>query len=344
MLVSSLATFLVIHFFRTYAIRVGLTDNPDSRRVHTGSVPLIGGIAMYCGVLVSILVTQITFTNHNYFILITAIIIIIGVLDDHKDISVSLRILFQVLVSIITVTLCGVYIGSFGSLLGSGDIILNEWGYFVAIIAIIGGMNAVNMTDGAHGMAGANSLVTFIALFYLSLESVSHEYVLLIAVFCSVVLVFLMFNLCIGISISKRIFMGDVGSMFIGFTIVWLLIVMSKGEGRVFAPVTALWLFAMPLLEMSSTILRRLISGKSLFKPDLNHTHNVLARLGLSVKNILLLNMLVSTLMAVIGILGEQYEVSEWVMFFGFVLISVIYVVSYHFAARKVLINSKLTD
>ena len=128
--------------------------------------------------------------------------------------------------------------------------------------------------------------------------------------------------------------MGDAGSMLIGLAIVWLLIDLSQGEDRVFAPVTALWLFAMPLIEMVTAVLRRLTSGKSPFKPDLDHSHHLLIRLGVGEKSTLLILILFSLLMAVIGILGELYEVAERVMFVGFLLIFGIHFFSHRVAFR----------
>ena len=129
--------------------------------------------------------------------------------------------------------------------------------------------------------------------------------------------------------------MGDAGSMLIGLAIVWLLIDLSQGEDRVFAPVTALWLFAMPLIEMVTAVLRRLTSGKSPFKPDLFHSHHLLIRLGFGEKTTLLVIILFSLLMAVIGILGELYGVAEWVMFVGFLLVFGIHTISFRLVLRK---------
>ena len=144
--------------------------------------------------------------------------------------------------------------------------------------------------------------------------------------------------------------MGDAGSLFIGLAIGWLLIDLSQGEGcdfdfghgcRVFAPVTALWLFAMPLIEMVTAVLRRLTSGKSPFQPDLYHSHHLLLRLGIKEKYTLLLMLLVSLLMVIIGILGELYEVAERVMFFGFLRAFGIYFVSYGIVLRNIQNNGK---
>ena len=125
---------------------------------------------------------------------------------------------------------------------------------------------------------------------------------------CSVLPVFLINNLCLGDSEHTRIFMGDSGSIVIGLLIVWLLINLSQGEGRAFSPVTVLWLFALPLIEISTVTLRRLASGVSPFKPDRNHTHHLLIRLGFEEKSTLLILILFSLLTAIIVFLGEQYS------------------------------------
>ena len=334
--IASVTTFVAISLLRPFAISIGLVDKPSNRKLHTGSVPLLGGIAMYIGIVVSILAAQIDLNQYNYFLLASLIIVMVGVLDDHHNIAVSLRIFFQVLVAVIIASVGSVSLESFGNLLGSGDIILSKWAYFFTVIAIIAGMNALNMSDGIHGLAGGSSLITFLAILYLSIDSISQEYILIAFLFCAVLPVFLIHNLCLGIAESKRIFMGDSGSMFIGLVIAWLLISLSQGEDRTFAPVTALWLFAVPLIEMSTAILRRLTSGKSPFMPDLYHSHHLLIRLGVGEKSTLLVLILFSLLMAVIGILGELYGVAEWVMFVGFLLIFGIYIVSYKMALKNI--------
>jgi UDP-GlcNAc:undecaprenyl-phosphate GlcNAc-1-phosphate transferase len=334
-LIASFTTFVAIFLLRPFAISIDLVDKPNKRKLHAGSVPLIGGIAMYIGVVVSILATSNDLNQFNYFLLASLILVMVGVLDDHRNISISLRLLVQMVVGIIIVTVGDIRIESLGNLLGNGEIILNKWTYFVSIMAIITGINALNMSDGIHGLAGGSSLITCLAMIYLSIGSISHSSLLIMALLCSVLPVFLIYNLCLGMSESKRVFMGDAGSMFIGLVVAWLLINQSQGEDRAFAPVTALWLFAVPLIEISVVILRRIISGKSPFKPDLYHSHHLLIGLGVGKKSTLLILTLFSLLMAVIGILGELYGVTEWVMFVGFLLIYGIYIFFYRIALRK---------
>ena len=335
-LIAPFTTFILIALLRPFAKSIGLTDKPNDRKRHEGSVPLIGGIAMYFGIVVSLLLTN-DLNQFNVFILASLIVVIIGILDDHKDISVSLRLFFQALTSIIIVSVAGINIESLGNLLGNGDIIINNWSYFISMIAIIASMNAVNMTDGIHGHAGGSSLITFLAILFLSIGKISNDNLLIIQIFCLVLPIFLIYNLCIGMPNSRRIFMGDAGSMLIGLGISWTLIDLSQGENQVFSPVTALWLFGMPIIEICTTVLRRLASSKSLFKPDLLHFHHLLLSLGFSNRAVLISTLSISFIMASIGILGELFRVAEWVMLSGFLLTFLIYIIT----ASKRITNKK---
>jgi UDP-GlcNAc:undecaprenyl-phosphate/decaprenyl-phosphate GlcNAc-1-phosphate transferase len=341
MLITSIATFIAIYLLRPFAISIDLVDRPNNRKSHKGSVPLIGGIAMYIGVVIGILVSSHDLNKFNFFLLASFIIIIVGILDDHHNISVTLRLLFQGLVAVIIASVGGIQIESLGNVLGIGEITLNEWSYFFTVIAIVAAMNAVNMADGIHGLAGGNSLITLLAILYLSISSISNLVILIMLLLCAALPVFLINNLCLGVSKSKRIFMGDAGSMFIGLVIVCILVDLSQGEDRVFSPVTALWLFAIPLIEMSTAILRRIVSGKSPFKPDSLHTHHLFLRFGIRENNTLLLMLFISLSTAAIGILGEIYDVAEWLMFVGFMLVFLIYISVHGIALKRIQENGK---
>jgi UDP-GlcNAc:undecaprenyl-phosphate/decaprenyl-phosphate GlcNAc-1-phosphate transferase len=324
-LVSALTTLVAISFLQTFARNFDLLDIPDARKTHHGSVPLVGGIAMYIGLIVGISLTSNNLSELNYFIIASGIILILGVLDDFYNASVLLRIIIQILVAIFIIIAGDINIESFGSLFGGGGIFLHNWSYFLSVIAIITAMNALNMVDGIHGLAGISSLITFLAILYVSMDTLSQEIIFFLFLMSSVLPVFLIYNLCLGVPSSKRIFMGDAGSMFIGLTIVWALIKLSQGDDRAFAPVTALWLFCLPLLEIFTAIFRRFSSGNSPFKPDLFHSHHLLKLLGLGEKTILLALSAFSFLMAIIGVLGEVYEIDEWKMFVSFLLVFLIH-------------------
>jgi len=324
--VAMVTTFIAISVLRPFAISINLTDSPYNRKKHEGIVPLIGGLGMFFGFFISVLTTTVDLNHIRYFLLASFIVVHIGALDDHRDISVWYRFFFQIVAAVIVAAVAGVDIESLGNLLLSrGEILLNSWSVFFTIIAIIVAMNAVNMSDGIHGLAGLMRLVTLLSLAYFSYIGSNRETLMIALLMCAVIPPFLFYNLSIGRAEEKRIFMGDAGSMFLGLGIVWLLVDLSQGEYRSFSPVIALWLFAVPLIDSVSTVLRRIILGQSPFKPDLNHLHHILIRIGLSSKFVLIIILLFSLFMTLIGIIGELNEISEWKMFVGFISIFVIY-------------------
>ena len=331
---SASITLIAITILHPIAVNFKLVDSPNIRKPHSGSIPLIGGIAMFTGVSFSLLMFLDYFDYIYYFLYTSIIIVIVGIVDDSKNISPFIRLLFQMIVGLIIVTIAGVNIDSLGNLFGKGQLILGPWTTIISVIAVIAAMNAVNMADGIHGLAGGNSLITFLSILILSINSQSESLILVI-LFCSVLPIFLIFNLCIGISSKRRIFMGDTGSMLIGLAIAWVLIDLSQGESKSFNPVTALWLFAVPLFEMTTSILRRIISGISPFKPDLYHSHHLLMKSGLSERKTLVLILLASSFTGILGIIGEVCKIDEKLMLMLFIILFLIYFLG----SRKILSN-----
>ena len=124
---------------------------------------------------------------------------------------------------------------------------------------------------------------------------------------------------------SKKIFMGDAGSMFIGLSVIWLLTIGTQGDNASFRPVTALWICAIPLMDMLAIVMRRYRKGKSPFKPDRDHLHHILQRAGLTSRQTLVIISFSSVVMSLIGVLGEYYMVAESVQLVLFVLIFILY-------------------
>jgi len=114
--------------------------------------------------------------------------------------------------------------------------------------------------------------------------------------------------------------MGDAGSMFLGLGVAWVLVEATQGKGSVMHPVTALWLFAVPLIDMWAIMYRRVRKGQSPFMADREHLHHIFLRAGYSHRATLNIMTLVALIFAAIGVLGELFHLPEWLMFAGFLL------------------------
>ena len=144
--------------------------------------------------------------------------------------------------------------------------------------------------------------------------------------FVCAMLPYIMLNLGFPFGRRFKVFMGDAGSMFIGFTAIWLLIEASQARNElVIRPVTALWFIALPLMDMVCIMARRIRKGQSPFKPDREHLHHICQRIGLSSAQSLFVICLLASIMAGVGVLSEFYYVSESLMLLSFLLTFVIY-------------------
>ena len=115
--------------------------------------------------------------------------------------------------------------------------------------------------------------------------------------------------------------MGDAGSMLIGFTVIWLLLLSSQeGSSPPLRPVTALWLIAVPLMDMAAVMIRRIRRGQSPFKPDREHLHHICQHVGLNSSQTLVFICMVASAFSIIGMIGECLEVSESLMFYSFLV------------------------
>lgn len=316
-------SFVAIKIMKPIAVKAGLVDLPNERKLHVGAIPLIGGISIFVGVLMASMVFIEQSQAFNIYLISSAMILFLGVLDDKYDLSVKLRMTAQVLVASLMIFGAGFYLKTLGYIVGPIEIILGPVGIIITIVAVIGAINAFNMVDGIDGLAGMLSLITFSALAYL-LSRVNNDWYLLPVLFIAALIAYLMFNLSWPKNFGK-IFMGDAGSMLIGLTIVWLLVIGSSKGVNAFSPVTALYLIAIPLMDMAAIMYRRARKGVSPFKADRDHLHHIFERAGFNRRQTLVFITAISLFIATLGCIGEIYSAPEWVMFLVFLFMFFLY-------------------
>lgn len=339
MSISFLDAFFIIfvssaslYAFRKFARAVGLVDKPTERKQHSGSIPLVGGVAICFTVVHYLYFNPYFLEANNLYIFSIIALTIVGALDDKFDVSFKIRLLVQSLISLIMINQSGIMLSSLGNLLGFGDVELGYWGVPVTLLAVVGAINAFNMVDGIDGLLGGISLVTFGAFAFLMYWSGQYNKLYICMLFILAIVPFILMNLG-ALGKKRKVFMGDAGSMMLGFTIVWLLLSASQSSSSVntVRPVSCLWLIALPLFDMCSIILRRIQRGASPFKPDREHLHHVLHDFGIKQNKTLLIICFLSAVFATIGVVGEVYYFPEIVMFLGFLLSFLIF----HLALKK---------
>ncbi|TLX45308.1 undecaprenyl-phosphate alpha-N-acetylglucosaminyl 1-phosphate transferase [Pseudoalteromonas phenolica] len=305
------------------AVKVGLVDIPNQRKKHAGAIPLIGGLAIF----ISIAITSILFFSSNtqiFVYLFSAMtLLILGVLDDKNDLSVTIRLITQCGVSIFIFLAADMYLTTFGNILGF-EVTLGKFGVLITVLSVIAAINAFNMVDGIDGLAGMLSLNTFLFISVTFLLAGS-EWLFLSSIFIAAIIAFLMFNLRWPSKKLGKVFMGDAGSMVIGFTVIWLLLVGVDENVSAFRPVLALYLIAIPLMDMVAIMIRRIKKGTSPFKPDREHLHHIFERAGQSRRRALVTISIVAFIIAAIGLCMELLGVDEWKMFLVFCLLFMVY-------------------
>jgi len=332
MLYAYLITFVIslisVFILHRLADPLGLLDRPCTRKAHQGHVPLVGGMAVFFASALGLLFFFGPSKFLNLFIVSCSLMVFIGVLDDKYDLSVRSRLIGQFLVSSILIAGLNTYIYSLGNVFYFVSFELGLFGIVFTYLAVIGAINAFNMVDGIDGLLGGLSIVSFSWIAILAYNSHSNMLFVFSTILIVSILPYLMANLSVFPFKNRKVFMGDAGSMFIGLAIVWLVVFGTQntfiGEAT-FRPVTALYLIALPLMDMVAIMFRRLKKKQSPFKPDRNHMHHICMRAGFSGKQSLFLLCLVAMLIMGIGVLLELMQVPEWLSLLIFMILFGLY-------------------
>jgi len=351
MIITSLMSFVVssflFYFFRPKAIQFGLVDKANHRKLHKGNIPVIGGPAIYIALVFALFMEQ-HFTPEIFaFVFCSGFLMLLGVIDDKVNLKVSLRLTSMIAITTFLYHFADFQISSLGNLLAFGDIELHGASLIFTIIVVIGVITAFNMVDGVDGLLGCLSIISFLAIALLFAVNGQFHLASTCVCFIAALIPFLMCNLSIlpGLPGSRyKVFMGDSGSLFIGFTIICLLVAGSQESmhvddsasqpfsGAAFKPVTALWLMSVPLLDMIANIIRRLKSNKSPFQADRGHIHHLLQDMGLTDTQVLIFISLFSIVTVSIGVIAEIGDVPEVVMS---ILLIILFAVYFYFYSHS---------
>lgn len=267
---------LIVKKFKFY-------DYPNERKEHLEPKPTFGGIAIIAGTIISLLI-WFPFTPHpsvTTFFLSVMVLMGVGIMDDLKDLAVRYKLILEVgVASLLTIT--GIRVTSFGGLFGIGELnILAQ--YTFTVLTIVGIINAFNFIDGIDGLAGGMGFMSLITLGIFLTLSHDTAFALIAFALAGSLLAFLYFNFN-----PSRIFMGDTGSLVLGFVIAVLCVQLMKRNTIAPSPIVpniyvfTLGLVLIPVFDSLRVFSIRLWRGQSPFAPDKTHIHHLITREGFS--------------------------------------------------------------
>ncbi len=299
-IISSLLIPLVIKI----SLKYGYVDIPNSRKIHTGRIPNLGGVAIFLGLFIASLFWY-KFFNNSDFIFISAsvlILLITGLFDDIKGMKAKRKLVFQI-VSAFIIVAGGIRITSFHGFLGINELPV-YFQYLFSVVLIVGVINAYNLIDGIDGLAAGIGIVNFGVMGYVFFMLHYTSFALLSFAVSGSLLGFLIYNYN-----PAKIFMGDTGALVLGFLTVVLGIKAIELNGfeaiQVYSPknmiVSISSIMFLPVFDTLRVIVVRIFKHKSPFKAGKEHLHHVLLKKGLHPREVALILITINIIMILIG-------------------------------------------
>lgn len=282
MVIAFLASIFLTPYVGKLAIKVGATDQPNARKVHTKIMPRMGGLAIFLSFLLAYFIFSNYFIEQIPFVIGACIIVIVGILDDIYELNAAPKFLGQILAALIMVFWGGLQV-EFINLPFGGVLEFGMFSIPFTILWIVGIINAINLIDGLDGLAGG---VSSIALITIAIMAVIQQDIFVAFTALAVTgatIGFLKYNFH-----PAKIFMGDTGAMFLGYIIAVVSLMGFKNVTMIsfIVPVIVL---GVPISDTFFAIIRRLVNKTPISAPDRSHLHHCLLNIGFTHKQTVIL-------------------------------------------------------
>ena len=286
--VAFVSTWIIYGGVLNFAVKHGIVDNPDARKLQRVPVPVLGGVTVFVGILVVSLLGQFFLgDSHNMAVYVMAMtaMLCVGTIDDTRNLSPTIRFVLEIAAVLFVIYSGHIKIGNFYGL----------WGYHsipdylavpLTVFAAVGIMNAINLIDGVDGYSsgfGAMACMVFAVMFY----KLGNQTMMIIAVAAEGALIPFLYNV---FGSKSKMFIGDGGTLLMGTIMAVFVmsilttnpastVLMMKGVGLV--PFT-LSVLAVPVFDTLRVMSARMINGMSPFRPDKLHLHHLFIEMGFS--------------------------------------------------------------
>lgn len=300
-------SFTIAPLIMLLANNSGAIALPGGRHIHTKPTPKFGGIAIALSVFaLSPFIIPVNRVIGSY-VAASAIMLLLGIIDDMRGINWKVKLTLSIAATSIMIFGTGIWIENLGNLFGFGEVHLGYWGIPFTFFAVFGVINAINLTDGLNGLACGVSSIAFLS----------------VAIFASMIgneTVFYLSLINLGATLGlfrynypkAKIFMGDSGSMFLGFSLAVQAILLTQGRDACIRPMVPVIILGLPIFDTVRVLVFRILNKKHPFKADKTHLHHLMMRSGIhpnhAVKIIWVLSALMSALAFVL------YRFDEWII------------------------------
>ena len=308
---------LITPFIKKIANHVGAMDIPDKRKVHTTPMPRLGGLGIYAGFLLGYMIFGEQTPTMNSILIGSFVLLVTGIIDDIKPMKASHKLIGQLTASLIVVFYGNLLlrdISFFGMYINFGLL-----AYPITLIFILGCINCLNLIDGLDGLAGGIS-----AIFFLTIGIIAYFQG---RIGLSVVITFIMFGSTLGFLIHNfhpaKIFMGDSGSMFLGFiiSVITLLGFKTIISTSIIIP---LCILIVPILDTLCAIIRRKLKGESIGTPDKSHFHHQLLRRNYGVSITVIIIYIITILFSTASIIWLLVDREIGYLIYGILMLGLI--------------------
>jgi UDP-GlcNAc:undecaprenyl-phosphate GlcNAc-1-phosphate transferase len=252
---------------------LGMMDKPDPRKIHLAPIPRVGGVGIVVGALIPLLIwlpwNDLTL---SYF-LGSLVLLVFGLWDDARELGHYVKFAGQFVAALLVVYYGGLHVSvlPFGGMEPIGE----TWGQLFTVFAIVGMINAINHSDGLDGLAGGESVMSLAAISYLGYRAGDVTGLFIAFAAIGGVFGFLRFN-----SHPARVFMGDGGSQFLGFTLGFLAVYLTQVANPALSPALPALLLGLPIVDILAVFVQRAWHRMNLFRATKNHIHHRLLMLS----------------------------------------------------------------
>lgn len=332
-IIALVVSYLLTPGVKKVAIKVGAVDRPNARKVHTHVIPRLGGLAIYIGFMAAVLFCVPLHHELIGMLLGCTAIVAIGIWDDICNIPARVKLVGQIAAACIPVAF-GIQIewltNPFGDILVLPEVIAVP----LTIFWIIGFTNTVNLIDGLDGLAAGVAFIASISMFLLAVNLNQFLLALIIVSMAGAALGFLQYNFN-----PAKIFMGDTGSMLLGYTLAVSAVLGLVKTAATVALVVPIIALGLPILDTTFAIIRRRMSGVPIFQPDKGHLHHRLLALGMTQKQAVLIMYFVSMILGIVALFVANVSYQT-----GIVTVLVVLAVIIYSAKRIGILRKSTTD